>query len=114
MFNNYFKSSCIAATFCLLFNNQLFTQQNLVPNPSFEQYTNCPNRNIPRKQNKPDIWYKPDRGGGGILILVQIMVIQFIVYHIIMAYMVVINMQKLQMGIFLCFIKMVQVIIIFK
>ncbi|MCX6210515.1 MAG: hypothetical protein NTZ59_13705 [Bacteroidetes bacterium] len=73
MFNNYFKSSCIAATFCLLFNNQLFTQQNLVPNPSFEQYSNCPNRNLylgtgnlaDIHKIKPDIWYKPDFFWGG-------------------------------------------------
>ena len=44
------------------------SQRNLVPNPSFEVYTNCPNRII-QKINKhlisPYIWYKPDRGGGG-------------------------------------------------
>jgi hypothetical protein len=45
-----------------IFNNEAFSQTNLVPNPSFEQYTNCPyNRNLTEARNgKPNIWFKPD------------------------------------------------------
>ncbi len=47
-----------------------FSQTNLVPNASFEQYNDCPNRIIQRISKHllgPSIWYKPDRGGGGYL-----------------------------------------------
>ncbi len=49
----------------------LFSQTNLVPNSSFEQYTNCPRYsnldiNI-QKNNTPDIWYKPDFKGASYL-----------------------------------------------
>ena len=37
---------------------------NLVPNPSFEQYSVCPSASI---SDKPDIWYKPDLNGAGYL-----------------------------------------------
>lgn len=42
-----------------------FSPYNLVPNPSFEQYTNCPYYldNINARNDKPDIWYKPDLRG---------------------------------------------------
>ena len=44
--------------------SSVLAQINLVPNWSFEQYTNCPvisqtNLNV-TKNSKPDIWYKPD------------------------------------------------------
>ncbi len=44
-------------------------QNNLVPNSSFEEYTNCPdNNNLYNILNsKPDYWYKPDRRGAGYL-----------------------------------------------
>ena len=37
-------------------------QTNLVPNPSFEQYTNCPQGGY---HEHPDYWYQPDHGSGG-------------------------------------------------
>ena len=42
---------------------------NLVPNPSFEQFTNCPSAATiyDYLNSKPDIWYKPDGKGGGYL-----------------------------------------------
>ena len=50
-----------------LFPYQLSAQFNLVPNPSFEQYTNCPAISLTDinviKNNKPDFWYKPDLKG---------------------------------------------------
>ncbi|MCC7534052.1 MAG: T9SS type A sorting domain-containing protein [Bacteroidia bacterium] len=38
-------------------------QYNLVPNYSFEQYTNCPSSSSMQevRNSKPDYWYKPDR-----------------------------------------------------
>lgn len=41
-------------------------QTNLVPNPSFEQFTNCPvnfGSISNAKAAKADIWYKPDIKG---------------------------------------------------
>ncbi len=46
--------------FLLIFCKSGITQYNLVPNPSFEQFTICPSA---IKSDKPDIWYKPDKGG---------------------------------------------------
>jgi hypothetical protein len=48
--------------FLLLFPRMLYAQYNLVPNPSFEQYTNCPSYGTlsELKNNKPNLWYKPD------------------------------------------------------
>jgi hypothetical protein len=43
-------------------NCSTFGQTNLVPNPSFEQYTICPTG---IKGNKPDYWYMPDKRGAG-------------------------------------------------
>jgi len=40
-----------------------FSPYNLVPNPSFEQYTNCPYYLDNARNDKPDIWYKPDLRG---------------------------------------------------
>ena len=56
---------------CLIINflivNFAKAQTNLIPNPSFEQYTNCPDNStsIAGRNSKPDIWYKPDARGGG-------------------------------------------------
>ena len=52
-----------------LFPYQLSAQFNLVPNPSFEQYTYCPSAATiyDYLNSKPDIWYKPDGRGGGYL-----------------------------------------------
>lgn len=47
----------------LFLSHSLNAQTNLVPNPSFEQYTNCPNNTqgvYLQKSSKPDYWYKPD------------------------------------------------------
>ncbi len=47
-----------------------FSQTNLVPNSSFEQYNNCPTKivqDISVHLICPSTWYKPDRGGGGYL-----------------------------------------------
>jgi hypothetical protein len=46
-------------------NSSLKAQTNLVPNPSFEQYTNCPDNSSVANViiSKPNFWYKPDRGG---------------------------------------------------
>lgn len=43
----------------------LYAQQqyNLVPNSSFEQYTNCPYYLANLQNDKPDYWYKPDSRG---------------------------------------------------
>jgi len=40
-----------------------FSPHNLVPNPSFETYNNCPTGSTlyDVQNNKPDYWYKPDR-----------------------------------------------------
>ncbi|MCZ2299229.1 MAG: T9SS type A sorting domain-containing protein [Chitinophagales bacterium] len=40
-------------------------QYNLVPNYSFEQYTNCPSSSSMQevRNSKPDYWYKPDKRG---------------------------------------------------
>ena len=38
-------------------------QYNLVPNYSFEQYTNCPYNLANLWNDKPDYWYKPDLRG---------------------------------------------------
>ncbi len=47
----------------------LYGQYNLVPNPSFEQYTNCPSDSTiyAMHNNKPDYWYKPDKRAGSYL-----------------------------------------------
>ena len=43
--------------------NAQFSPHNLVPNPSFETYNNCPTGSTlyDVQNNKPDYWYKPDR-----------------------------------------------------
>ena len=48
--------------FCFLASQPILAQENLVPNPSFEQYTHCPSGT---RNDKPDIWYKPDKRGAG-------------------------------------------------
>jgi hypothetical protein len=50
-----------------------FSPYNLVPNYSFEQYTNCPSGGSLSevKNSKPDIWYKPDYKFAAYLIVVQ-------------------------------------------
>ncbi len=59
--NVYFRVFLI---FLGLLPNIIFAQTNLVPNFSFEQYTNCPQYSSTdinvQKANKPDFWYKPD------------------------------------------------------
>jgi OmpA-OmpF porin, OOP family len=57
------KSSLMAAfgLFCLIGKSQT----NLVPNPSFEQYSICPHTGLGLHAIGPDIWYKPDWGGAG-------------------------------------------------
>jgi hypothetical protein len=52
---------CCCVLSCSMVNAQ-FSPHNLVPNPSFEQYTNCPsNVTLETSRNsKPNIWYKPD------------------------------------------------------
>ena len=51
--------------FCCTNFKEIKAQNNLVPNSSFEQYTNCPsNANLDEyKNSKPDYWYKPDMRG---------------------------------------------------
>ncbi len=46
----------------ILTENDTIAQVNLVSNPSFEQYTNCPQGYL---HEHPDFWYQPDKGGGG-------------------------------------------------
>lgn len=61
------KIFCIPLLFIILFGNlnQILAQQNLVPNYSFEIYSNCPSGiGLYNQLNtKPDIWYKPDKRG---------------------------------------------------
>lgn len=49
----------------LFLSHSLNAQNNLVPNPSFEQYLVCPmNNNVYNTLNsKPTFWYKPDKRG---------------------------------------------------
>ncbi len=58
------KTNChkllVVISFLVFENN--YGQTNLVPNPSFEQYTTCP---ISSRNDKPNIWYKPDYRGAG-------------------------------------------------
>ncbi len=58
-FNSIYKKS-ISLVFILFCFNAANAQTNLVPNPSFEQYTTCP---ISNRNDKPDYWYKPDYRG---------------------------------------------------
>ena len=53
----------------ILHDSKSNAQINLVPNPSFEQYTNCPDNSTltGTKNSKPDFWYKPDVRNGGYL-----------------------------------------------
>lgn len=45
--------------------NAQFGSHNLVPNTSFESYTNCPVgfTTYDARNDKPDYWYKPDLRG---------------------------------------------------
>ncbi len=54
-------------SFLSVFSLNGLAQLNLVPNPSFEQYTDCPsNKTIyDYKNSKPSIWYKPDSRDAG-------------------------------------------------
>ncbi len=65
---NYF---CVLLIFLGLLPNRIFAQTNLVPNWSFEVYTNCPSYSLTDmnviRNNKPDFWYKPDFRGAGYL-----------------------------------------------
>ncbi len=56
------KTQLLLLGFVFFFFNAVFSQTNLVPNASFEQYTNCPyNRDYDEYRNgKPDFWFKPD------------------------------------------------------
>ena len=60
MCNLNFKQSLLWALLFLLFNTAK-GQANLVPNPSFEQFTNCPQGGY---HQHPNDWYQPDKGGG--------------------------------------------------
>jgi hypothetical protein len=54
----------VLCCFCyLMFNIKCWCQMNLVPNASFEQFTDCPNNSsfATGKFGKPNIWYKPDQ-----------------------------------------------------
>ncbi len=59
------KAHKLLVGFALLLVLKNYGQINLVPNPSFEQYTNCPDNSTVTgsKLGKPNFWYKPDRGG---------------------------------------------------
>lgn len=48
-----------------IITNAQFSLYNLVPNPSFEQYNNCPTgiTLYDIYNDKPDFWYKPDKRG---------------------------------------------------
>lgn len=49
---------------CLFtFSNTIYCQTNLVPNPSFEMYINCPQNIGSSRNDNPSYWYKPDKGG---------------------------------------------------
>lgn len=68
MFSQVKKHSYV--TVLLFFNSiiyvcsvPIYAQYNLVPNPSFEQYTNCPYNLANLWNDKPDYWYKPDLRG---------------------------------------------------
>ena len=63
MCNLNFKQSLLWALLFLLFNTAK-GQANLVPNPSFEQFTNCP---YGYRYEHPDYWYQTNSGGGGYL-----------------------------------------------
>jgi hypothetical protein len=122
LFCKPFLKGALLLFFILCLSNDAYAQMNLVPNSSFEQYTNCPNRNLylgtgnPKNKHliSPDIWYKPDRGGGGTLMLVQIVLILRSVFLIIMDYIMGINMLDQAMHILVCFIGIIQHITIFK
>jgi len=56
----------IPLCYCFLLSiitNAQFSPYNLVPNYSFEQYTNCPSSSSIQevRNSKPDYWYKPDK-----------------------------------------------------
>jgi hypothetical protein len=63
----YIKQSYFTRLFfcSAFFINKLQAQQNLVPNPSFEQFSKCPNNSTIQGVliSKPDLWYKPDFRG---------------------------------------------------
>jgi hypothetical protein len=63
------KAHKLLVGFALLLVLKNYGQINLVPNPSFEQYTNCPDNSTiaGTTAGKPDYWYKPDARGGGYL-----------------------------------------------
>lgn len=64
----YTTQCCFVAALCFLSYSYCKAQTNLVPNPSFEQYTICPDGVY---HQHPDYWYQPDKGGGGIGMLVE-------------------------------------------
>jgi len=90
--------------------NAQFSPYNLIPNPSFEQYTNCPYYLANLRNDKPDYWYKPDLrgaryfnacangydynyngmpvnfGGGGRIINTHVQVMVMLFYFIIMVW----------------------------
>jgi len=58
----------IPLCYCFLLSiitNAQFSPYNLVPNPGFEQYNNCPigTTLYDAYNDKPDFWYKPDKRG---------------------------------------------------
>lgn len=64
LFNTITKhpSRVLCYIFMFQITYSLKGQTNLVPNSSFEQYSNCPYGSL---REHPDFWYQPDRGGGG-------------------------------------------------
>ncbi|MBX2931483.1 MAG: T9SS type A sorting domain-containing protein [Chitinophagaceae bacterium] len=57
---------CLLLCCCFLLSiivHAQFSPYNLVPNPSFEQYDNCPIESSNFKNDKPNFWYKPDLRG---------------------------------------------------
>jgi hypothetical protein len=67
MCNYFFTTKHFYKVLCclLLNNNAIFSQSNLVPNSTFEQFSICPDNSTFNggKSSKPDNWYKPDIRG---------------------------------------------------
>jgi len=63
------KTQLLLLGFVLFFFNTAFSQTNLVPNYSFEEFTDCPNHSTlsNSRNSKPNLWFKPDNRYGGYL-----------------------------------------------
>ncbi len=64
MFFKLLKQCTIFCALFVFFIANGYSQYNLVPNPSFEEYTNCPQGLY---NEHPDYWFQPAGGGGGYL-----------------------------------------------